>query len=122
MAQNQQNKEEAVKVTQSAEDAPGGVNAQQVKPTEDRKWSDVKADMTHAPDRDLHPSGEPEHEADRTSLPTAYAPIERPPVSTTRPDQEILRSLVTGAGAHVPPDPAKYTPEGRPRDIPGSDR
>jgi hypothetical protein len=103
------------------QDAPGGVDERQVKPTVDRKWSAVKADMTHPADRELHPSGEPEHEADRTSLPTAYAPIERPPVSTTKAGEKILQSLVTGAGAHMPPDPEKYTPEGRPRDLPGSD-
>lgn len=104
------------RVTQTSQDAEG-VSAQQVEPTADRKWSDIKADMTHEPDKKLHPSGEPKHEADRTSLPTAYAPIERPPVSTTKAGEEILRSLVTGAGAHVPPDPEKYDAEGRPRDL-----
>jgi hypothetical protein len=114
MAENQK---DTTRVTQTAEDAKG-VSAAQVEPTADRKWADVKAEMTHEPDRDLHPSGEPEHAADRTSIPgPEYPPAERPPVSTTRPDQEILRSLVTGAGKHEPPDPAKYDAEGRPRDI-----
>jgi hypothetical protein len=110
-------KQQDTKVTQSAEDAQG-VSAAQVKPTNDRKWSDVKAELTHEPDKALHPSGEPEHAADRTSIPgPEYPPLERPPVSTTRPDREVLRSLVTGAGAHEPPDPEKYDAEGRPRDV-----
>jgi hypothetical protein len=105
------------RVTQAPEDA-AGVSAAQVEPTADRKWSDVKADMTHDPDKELHPSGEPKHAADRTSIPgPEYPPAERPPVSTTRPDKDILRSLVTGAGAHEPPDPEKYDADGRPRDV-----
>lgn len=109
--------ESQTKVTQTAQDAQG-VSAAQVEPTADRKWSEVKAEMTHAPDRDLHPAGEPKHAADKTSIPgPEYPPAERPPVSTTRPDREILRSLVTGAGAHEPPDPKVYTPEGRVREL-----
>lgn len=103
------------RVTQPAQDAPGGVGTHQVKPTEDLSAKEVKARLVNPADRELHPSGQPEHEADRTSLPTAYAPIERPPVSTTRPDRDILTSLATGAGAHEPPDPEKYDAEGRPR-------
>lgn len=61
-------------------------------------------------------TAEPQHEADQSSLPTKYAPIERPPVSTTRPDVAIAVSLATGAGEHMPPDPEKYDAAGRPRD------
>lgn len=112
-----ENKQKDTTVTQTPDQA-AGVSAAQVEPTVDRKWSDVKADMTHAPDRDLHPAGEPKHAADRTSIPgPEYPPQERPPVSTTKAGEEILRSLVTGAGKHEPPDPEKYTPEGRPRDV-----
>lgn len=93
-----------------------GTGAAQVKPTAQRSAKDIKASILHEPDKALHPSGEPEHEADKTSVPTGYPPIERPPVSTTRPGEPVLRSLVTGAGAHVPPDPAKYDEMGRPRD------
>jgi hypothetical protein len=104
------------RVSQSVQDA-SGVEARQVKPTVDRKWADVKAELTNPQDAELHPHGEPEHEADRTSLPTAYAPIERPPVSTTKAGEKVLRSLVTGAGKHEPPDPELYDADGRPRDV-----
>jgi hypothetical protein len=55
--------------------------------------------------------------ADKTSIPgPEYPPIDRPPVSTTRPDVPIAQSLITGAGKHMPPDPEKYDEMGRPRD------
>jgi hypothetical protein len=109
-------KNSETRVTQSAQDAPGGVEGTQVEPTTSLT-KDVKQRMTFTGDADLHPSSL-EHAADRTSLPgPEYPPLERPPVSTTRPDREILRSLVTGAGAHTPPDPDKYDAEGRPRDV-----
>jgi hypothetical protein len=37
-------------------------------------------------------------------------------VSTARPDEPIIQSLVTGAGAHEPPDPEQYDAAGRPKD------
>lgn len=94
-----------------------GTGAAQVKPTAQKSAKDVKASILHEPDKALHPAGEPEHAADKTSIPgPKYPPIERPPVSTTKPDEPVLQSLVTGAGAHVPPDPAKYDEMGRLRD------
>ena len=97
-------------------DTQAGVDARQVEPTTSLS-RDVKARMTHQPDVDLHPS-KLAHEADQTSIPgPEYPPIERPPVSTTKAGVEVLRSLVTGAGAHTPPDPALYDAEGRPRDL-----
>jgi hypothetical protein len=45
-----------------------------------------------------------------------YPPADRPPVATTRFDEPVVLSLVTGAGAHMPPDPDVYDPEGRIRD------
>jgi hypothetical protein len=53
------------------------------------------------------------HEADATSAPGPYddLPINRPPVSTNRPDVPIAQSLVAGAGAPQPtegPNPEDY--------------
>lgn len=94
-----------------------GAAAGQVKPTADMSAKDVKASILHEPDKALHPAGEPEHVADQTSVPgPVFPPMERPPVSTTRPDEPVLKSLVTGAGAHVPPDPELYDEMGRLRD------
>lgn len=91
---------------------PGG--GRQVKPARKLSGRDLKAQILHEPDRDLHPDGDPEHAADRTSAPgPVYPPVERPPVSTTRHDEPVLQSLVTGAGAHEPPDPEKYDAAGR---------
>jgi hypothetical protein len=88
----------------------------QAKPTADQSAKDVKASILHEPSRDIHPSGEPEHLQDQTSAPTPYAPADRPPLATPRFDEPIVQSLVTGAGAHEPPDPDVYDPEGRVRD------
>jgi hypothetical protein len=52
------------------------------------------------------------HEADATSAPGPYAdlPIDRPPVSTSNPQQPIAHSLIAGAGAgnqgqpEIPPE------------------
>lgn len=94
-----------------------GFGAAQVKPTDQLSAKELKERILHEPDKRLHPSGEPEHAADKTSVPgPEFPPLERPPVSTTRPDEPVLRSLVTGAGAHMPPDPEKYDEMGRPRD------
>lgn len=65
-------------------------------------------------------TSEPKREADKTSAPVPNdAELEDPPARTARPDVPIAVSSATGAGQHVPPDPEKYTPEGRPRDLPG---
>jgi hypothetical protein len=67
-------------------------------------------------------TSEPKREADKTSAPVPNdAQLEDPPVRTTRPDVPIAVSLGTGAGEHVPPPLDKYTPDGRPRDLPGRD-
>jgi hypothetical protein len=66
-------------------------------------------------------TSEPKKSADKTSYPGGDADPEDPPVRTTRPDVPVVNALATGAGQHVPPDPDDYTPEGRPRDLPGSD-
>jgi hypothetical protein len=80
---------------------------------------DHKATRGGRPDGHIVTS-EPKREADKTSAPVPNdAQLEDPPVRTTRPDVPIGVSLATGAGEHVPPDPAKYTPDGRPRGLPG---
>jgi hypothetical protein len=108
----EKNDEATVTVNEEA-----GTGAAQVKPTSEKSAKDIKASILHEPDKALHPSGDPEHAADKTSVPgPEYPPIERPPVSTTDPGVPILRSLVTGAGEHVPPDPGKYDEMGRLRD------
>lgn len=82
---------------------------------------DTKAELTNPKDVKLGVLKEPEHPADKTSAPGPYdLPIERPPFSTGRPDVPIVTSMVTGAGAHTPPDPEEFTPDGRPRNLPGS--
>jgi hypothetical protein len=61
-------------------------------------------------------TAEPSREADKTSYPVPNdAQPEDPPVRTTRPDVPIAVSLASGAGEHMPPDPERYTPDGRPR-------
>jgi hypothetical protein len=110
----QQSRSDEASVERRPSFANTGQEADQVKPTRDMSAKDVKARMVFAADRDLHPSGEPEHAADQTSVPgPEYPPAERPPVSTTRPDEPIVTSLVTGAGAHEPPDPDVYDEMGR---------
>lgn len=72
------------------------------------------------PDGDILTS-QPHREADKTSSPVPNdAKAEDPPVRTTRPDVAIAVSMATGAGQHEPPDLDEYTPEGRPRNLPGS--
>jgi hypothetical protein len=84
--------------------------AGQVKPTADRSKAELKAAVVRKADLEHGVLEEPEHAADRTSIPgPEYPPADRPPVATTRPDEPIVGSLVTGAGAHEPPDPhARY--------------
>lgn len=104
------------RITQTAAEAGGPVaSGSEVKPTADKSAAEIKDSLTFQEDRDLHPTGEPKRSADKTSSPGGEAYPDDPPVRTGRPDVPIVRSLVTGAGAHVPPDPKKYTPEGRPR-------
>jgi hypothetical protein len=65
-------------------------------------------------------TGDLKREADKSSSPVPNdAQLEDPPVRTARPDVPIAVSSAVGAGQHVPPDPEKYTPEGRPRGLPG---
>lgn len=60
-------------------------------------------------------------EADKSSYPgPGDAKSEDPPARTTRPNVPIAVSSAVGAGQHVPPDPDEYTPEGRPKGLPGS--
>jgi hypothetical protein len=89
----------------------------QVKPTADRSRRDLEADVVNTGDIELGVLDEPEHPADQTSVPgPEFPPADRPPVATTRFDEPVVLSLVTGAGAHMPPDPDVYDPEGRIRD------
>jgi hypothetical protein len=54
-------------------------------------------------------------EADKSSLPNALdAKPEDPPVRASKPDTPIAQTLAAGAGAHTPPDPDVYGPDGRP--------
>jgi hypothetical protein len=94
---------------------PAADQAGEVKATADMSGKELKDSLANQADRDLHPAGEPKRSADKSSAPGGEAYPEDPPVRTTRPDVPIVTSLATGAGAHVPPDPDKYTPEGRPR-------
>lgn len=94
-----------------------GVSAQQAKPTADMSAKEVKESLAFSEDKTLHPTGDPEHAADATSVPgPEYPPLNRPPVATTRPDEPIVKSLATGAGAHVPPPADEYDAAGRIRD------
>lgn len=91
--------------------------ARQVRPSAERPKDELKAAVVNKDDLERGVLSEPEHAADRTSVPgPEYPPADRPPVATTRFDEPVVQSLVLGAGAHMPPDPAKYTPEGRLRD------
>lgn len=111
--------EAPVEVTQTAVDSPGGVSLQQVEPTVDRSDKDLKADLTRPDEADLALQ-EPSHPADRTPYPVAeQPPHERPPFSTARPDVPIVSSAVKGAGAHTPPPPDQFLPDGRPRGLSG---
>lgn len=57
------------------------------------------------------------HPADASSAPGPYEdlPIDRPPVSTSRPDQPIAQSLIAGAGAGDQGQP-EIAPEDRKAD------
>lgn len=115
-SQSQQSQgSDETRVTQSAGEA-GGVDVKQVQPTRGKSGKDVKASLAFQPDADLHPDGDPPKSADQSSYPGGEAEIHDPPIRSTKPDVGIIRTLATGAGAHVPPDPDVYTPEGRVRD------
>ncbi len=105
-------KEEEVKVT------PSAVTEEQAKratPTSEMSGKELKVSIAYSPDADLHPDGEPEKEADKTSYPVPNdAEINDPPLRTNRPDVPIVRTLATGAGAHEPPSPDEVHPDGRP--------
>jgi hypothetical protein len=54
--------------------------------------------------------------ADETSMPNHLnTETEQPPVRTGRPDTPIAQTMAAGAGAHTPPDPDVFGPDGRPR-------
>jgi hypothetical protein len=58
-------------------------------------------------------------EADESSAPGPYrgdgAPkLEDPPVRAALPETPIAQTLAAGAGAHQPPDPDMFGPDGRP--------
>jgi hypothetical protein len=72
------------------------------------------ATLAHPADAELHPAGEPEREADKTSAPNALdAEPHDPPIRVAKPTVEGIRTLATGAGKHTPPDPDAFTAEGR---------
>ena len=93
------------------------IPAAQVQPSRDRSKAELKADLVNKDDEKLGVLKEPDHLQDQTSVPTEYAPAERPPWATQRFDVPIVTSAVTGAGAHMPPDPEKFDADGRPRDL-----
>jgi hypothetical protein len=99
--------------------ADSGVGERQVKPIQDRTREEQAADLTTPGDVKKGVLQEPEHEIDQSPYPsqTQVPPQERPPFATGRPDVPIVQSAVTGAGAHTPPDPDEYAPDGRPRDL-----
>jgi len=54
--------------------------------------------------------------ADEESIPNAMdAKPEDPPVRAAKPDTPIAQTLAAGAGAHTPPDPDEFGPDGRPK-------
>ena len=58
-------------------------------------------------------------EADKSSLPNAMdAKTNDPPVRAGEPYIPIAQTLAAGAGAHTPPDPVEFGPDGRPKGDP----
>jgi hypothetical protein len=58
--------------------------------------------------------------ADETSMPNHQnTDSEQPPVRTATPDTAIAQTLTAGAGAHTPPDPNVFGPDGRPYSVTG---
>jgi hypothetical protein len=106
----------AEKSEAKTEQSDQGVGEAQVKPIQDRSREEQQADLLHPEDIKKGVLKEPEHDADKTPYPVGdQPPIERPPFSTGRPDVPIVQSAVTGAGAHTPPDPDAFWPDGRPK-------
>lgn len=60
---------------------------------------------------------EPVAQADESSYPNAAdAKLDDQPLrSTQSPDDNLAAALTEGAGKHVPPDPALYDVDGRPK-------
>jgi hypothetical protein len=107
-------KQEESKITPAPEDS--GVSTQPVKPITEVGKDEQTDRLVHPEDVKKGVLNEPEHEADQTPYPVGeQPPQERPPFSTGRPDVPIVQSAVTGAGAHTPPDPEQFKPDGRPR-------
>ncbi len=90
----------------------------------------VEETISRAKDIDAGPAGGPvgvqstttvtPAEADKSSLPNANdAQSEDPPVRASKPDTPIAQTLAAGAGEHMPPDPAEFDKEGRPRSVSG---
>jgi hypothetical protein len=123
MAQDKQQRDESApragaEVTQTPEQSPVGIAARQVKPAADRDEQDLKQDLVVPGDADRGALDEPQHEADQSPYPTQKVPpLERPPFATARPDVPIVSGGVKGANAHTPPDPEKFSADGRPRDL-----
>ncbi len=108
-------KEQNEVTEQVSEVAAEQAAAARVKPAADMSGSELKEALVYEPDKELHPSGEPKRQADKTSYPVPNdAEINDPPLRTNRPDVPLIRTLATGAGAHVPPPPDEVHPDGRP--------
>ena len=50
--------------------------------------------------------------------PAERAEVDDEPVRTGKPDGDVIQRLGIGAGAHPPPDPDEYGPDGRPVEEP----
>lgn len=88
------------------------VPPEEVKPASEMSGKEIKASLTFQEDAELHPAGEPASAPEKEpGGPPAEEP-NRPPYATNRPDEPILTSLATGAGAHTPPDPATVDADG----------
>lgn len=93
-----------------------GINPQQVKPAEDMSKAELKKVLVAKDDEKVGVLTAPTHEADKSPYPVQeQPPVERPPYATGRPDVPIVQSAVLGAGAHTPPDPDQFHPDGRPK-------
>lgn len=88
------------------------VPPEEVKPASEMSGKEIKDALSYPEDAELHPSGMPDSETEKEpGGPPAVEP-NRPPYATNRPDEAILKSLATGAGAHTPPDPATVSGDG----------
>ncbi len=93
------------------------VPVEEVKPAAEMSGEEIKDALMHAPDRKLHPSGEPKTETEKEPGGPPATDPERPPYATARADEPIIRSLATGSGAHTPPDPATVDADGAVRPL-----